>query len=198
RDLPVRHAEDGRSAVLDRGRRGPGALRRLRDRAARAEGHRRRREVAGARPRRLVGHHLDALSAPLRPIEEGRGGRAALTSLETGATHRRRAVDIVLDFERPVLELKKRIDELRTLQEDNGVNLSASIEQLELQVRKLEERIFTRLSPWQRTQLSRHPARPYTLDYVEGLFTEWTELHGDRAGHDDQSLICGLARLAGR
>jgi len=107
-------------------------------------------------------------------------------------------MDIVLEFERPIVELTKRIDQLRELQEQNGVDLTASIEQLELQSEKLQQRIFTRLSPWQRTQLSRHPKRPYTMDYVEALFTEWQELHGDRAGHDDQSIITGFARFNDR
>lgn len=107
-------------------------------------------------------------------------------------------MDIVLDFERPLLELHKRIAQLRALEGAEGVNLSASIEQLEAQAAKLQERIFTRLTPWQRTQLSRHPKRPYTLDYVEKLCTEWLELHGDRAGHDDHALITGTARLNGR
>lgn len=107
-------------------------------------------------------------------------------------------MDIVLDFERPVLELQKRISQLRELQDSNGVDLSASISQLEVQAERLSERIYTRLSPWQRVQLSRHPERPYTLDYVQGLFTDWTELHGDRAGHDDAALVAGLARLNGR
>lgn len=107
-------------------------------------------------------------------------------------------MDVVLDFERPILELKKRIDQLRELQDANGVNLVASIEQLEALSRKLEERIFSGLTPWQRTMLSRHPSRPYTLDYVEGLCTEWYELHGDRAGHEDNALVCGMARLRGR
>lgn len=107
-------------------------------------------------------------------------------------------MDVVLDFERPILELRKRIDQLRELQDTNGVNLSASIEQLELQSRKLEERIFSGLSPWQRTLLSRHPNRPYTLDYLDGLCTEWTELHGDRAGHDDHAMVAGFARFRGR
>lgn len=107
-------------------------------------------------------------------------------------------MDIVLEFERPIVELSKRIEQLRELQEANGVDLSASIEQLEVQSRKLEQRIFTKLSPWQRTQLSRHPKRPYTMCYVDALFTEWNELHGDRAGHDDQSIITGFARFNGR
>jgi acetyl-CoA carboxylase carboxyl transferase subunit alpha len=107
-------------------------------------------------------------------------------------------MDIVLDFERPIVELTKRIEQLRELQAQNGVNLHASIEQLEVQSAKLQTRIFSNLSPWQRTQLSRHPKRPYTLDYVNQLFTEWTELHGDRAGHDDKAIITGFARFNGR
>ncbi len=107
-------------------------------------------------------------------------------------------MDIVLDFERPLLELHKRIAQLRELEGADGVNLTASIEQLEAQAARLQERIFTRLTPWQRTQLSRHPKRPYTLDYVDGLCTEWLELHGDRAGHDDRALVTGTARFRGR
>ena len=106
-------------------------------------------------------------------------------------------MDIVLDFERPILELQKRIDQLRELEAGGGVNLRTSIEQLEVQLDKLRERIFVRLSPWQRALLARHPARPYMLDYVEALFTEWQELHGDRAGYDDQAIVTGLARLDG-
>ena len=107
-------------------------------------------------------------------------------------------MDVVLDFERPIIQLKQRIDELRAIEDQSEVNLSASIEQLEIQCAKLQERIFSRLSPWQRTQIARHPRRPFTLDYVGSLFTEWTELHGDRAGHDDQAIVCGLARFDGR
>ncbi len=107
-------------------------------------------------------------------------------------------MDVVLDFERPVVQLRKRIEQLRELQEQNGVDLSASIEQLEKQAQRLQAQIFSRLSPWQRTQLSRHPRRPYTLDYVRGLFTEFSELHGDRAGHEDPALVCGMARFDGR
>ncbi|TNE87785.1 MAG: acetyl-CoA carboxylase carboxyltransferase subunit alpha [Deltaproteobacteria bacterium] len=106
-------------------------------------------------------------------------------------------MDVVLDFERPIVQLRTRIAQLRDLEAANGVDLSASIEQLEHQSRKLEQRIFSRLSPWQRTLLSRHASRPYTLDYVDTLFEEWTELHGDRAGHDDQALVCGMARFRG-
>jgi acetyl-CoA carboxylase carboxyl transferase subunit alpha len=104
-------------------------------------------------------------------------------------------VDVVLDFERPVVELHRRIDQLRDLQQQNGVNLEASIEQLELQAKRLQQNIFGRLNPWQRTLLARHPARPYALDYVAGLCTEWTELHGDRCGFDDHALVGGTARI---
>lgn len=104
-------------------------------------------------------------------------------------------MDVVLDFERPVVELRKRIAQLRELQETDGVNLSASIEQLELQAEKLQDRIFTQLTPWQRTLLARHPGRPFVLDYVEQLCHEFTELHGDRAGYDDAAIVCGMARL---
>jgi acetyl-CoA carboxylase carboxyl transferase subunit alpha len=95
------------------------------------------------------------------------------------------------------MQLQRRIDELRDLHDSDGVNLSASIKQLELQARKLQKRIFSNLSPWQRTQLARHPRRPFCLDYVEALFTEWTEIHGDRAGFDDTALVCGMARFRG-
>jgi acetyl-CoA carboxylase carboxyl transferase subunit alpha len=104
-------------------------------------------------------------------------------------------VDVVLDFERPIVELRRRIEQLRELQQQNGVDLSASIEQLEHQAQRLQQNIFGKLTPWQRTQLARHPGRPYMLDYVDSLFHEWTELHGDRAGYDDHAMVCGTARF---
>lgn len=107
-------------------------------------------------------------------------------------------MDVVLDFERPIVELRKRIEQLRELQDSNDVNLLASIEQLELQFDQLRARVFSRLNPWQRTQLARHPGRPFTLDYVASLCTEWTELRGDRSGYDDHAIVCGLARFRGQ
>jgi len=104
--------------------------------------------------------------------------------------------DLVLDFERPVVELRKRIEALKLL--DEGEGLAESISQLESTAADLERQIFSDLTPWQRTLLSRHPRRPYTLDYVAGLFTDWVELHGDRAGHDDHALVTGFARFDGR
>ena len=106
-------------------------------------------------------------------------------------------MEFVLEFERPIIELQKRIESLRGIERESGADLSASIAQLLKQSELLEEQIFSALTPWQRTLLSRHPNRPYTLDYVEGLFTDWTELHGDRAGHDDQAIVTGFARFGG-
>lgn len=108
-------------------------------------------------------------------------------------------MQVVLDFERPLVELRKRIQQLALLQEENDdVNLASSIEQLEREYAQLEEQIFSKLSPWQRTQIARHPERPFTLDYVSALFTEYNELHGDRAGYDDPAIVCGMARFRGR
>ena len=107
-------------------------------------------------------------------------------------------MEFVLEFERPIIELQKRVEALREIERASGKDLSASIEQLRLQAGRLQQQIFSQLTPWERTLLSRHPSRPYTLDYVAGLFTDFTELHGDRAGHDDQSIITGFARLDGQ
>jgi acetyl-CoA carboxylase carboxyl transferase subunit alpha len=104
----------------------------------------------------------------------------------------------VLEFERPIIELRKRITALLEIESDTGADLSASIDQLRRQADLLQRQIFANLTPWQRALLSRHPNRPYCLDYVEQLFTDWMEIHGDRAGFDDAAIVCGLARLNGR
>ncbi len=104
----------------------------------------------------------------------------------------------VLEFERPIIELRKRIIALREIEADTGTDLSASIDQLSAQADQLQVQIFASLTPWQRALLSRHPNRPYTLDYVDQLFTDWMELHGDRAGFDDAAIVCGLARFRGK
>lgn len=103
----------------------------------------------------------------------------------------------VLDFERPIIELRKRIAALREIESDTGADLSASIEQLSRQADQLREQIFANLTPWQRALLSRHPNRPYTMDYVKGLITDWMEIHGDRCGYDDAAIVCGLGRFDG-
>jgi acetyl-CoA carboxylase carboxyl transferase subunit alpha len=104
-------------------------------------------------------------------------------------------VDNVLEFERPVLELAQRIEQLRELERTDGVNLASSIEQLEQRAIELQARIFGRLTPWQRTLLARHPNRPLMSEYAAGMLSEWTELHGDRLGFDDPAIAAGLARL---
>lgn len=106
-------------------------------------------------------------------------------------------MEFVLEFERPIVELQKRIEGLREVERAQGTNLSKSIDQLRHQADSLLEQIFSTLTPWQQVLLSRHPGRPYTLDYVQHIFTDWTELHGDRAGYDDAAIVGGLARLGG-
>lgn len=103
-----------------------------------------------------------------------------------------------LDFEQPIAELEAKIEELRNVELDNNINISTALKELEDRNQALTETIFTDLSDWQISQLSRHPGRPYTLDYVEHMFTDFQELHGDRAYADDPAIVCGLARLEGQ
>ncbi|MCW4150143.1 MULTISPECIES: acetyl-CoA carboxylase carboxyl transferase subunit alpha [Halomonadaceae] len=100
-----------------------------------------------------------------------------------------------LDFEQPIAELQAKIEELRLVSSDSQVNLSDEIARLEEKSRKLTESIFKDLTPWQVSQLSRHPQRPYTLDYLEHIFSDFDELHGDRNFGDDAALVGGVARL---
>lgn len=103
-----------------------------------------------------------------------------------------------LDFERPIAELEAKIDELRYVGDDNDLNISEEIRRLQEKSVSLTEQIFANLSSWQIAQLARHPQRPYTLDYIEYLFTDFEELHGDRAFADDPAIVGGIARLDGR
>jgi acetyl-CoA carboxylase carboxyl transferase subunit alpha len=103
----------------------------------------------------------------------------------------------VLPFEKPVVDLVTRVKELRALAE-NDKRFEGELRRLEEKAGKLARELFADLSPWQKVQLSRHPNRPYTLDYVTFLFTDFVELHGDRAFADDASIVCGLARYHGR
>ncbi|WP_144401999.1 acetyl-CoA carboxylase carboxyl transferase subunit alpha [Geoalkalibacter subterraneus] len=99
-----------------------------------------------------------------------------------------------LDFEKPIFELERKIRELRDFSTDN-VDFSSDIKKLEKKAAKLREDIFSNLDRWQRTQLARHMNRPYTLDYIEHMFTDWFEVHGDRNFRDDPALVCGFARF---
>ncbi len=103
-----------------------------------------------------------------------------------------------LDFEQPIAELEAKIEELRKVEFDNEINISDAIQQLEEKSEALTSSIFSKLSDWQISQLSRHPGRPYTLDYIDLMFTDFHELHGDRAYADDPAIVCGLARLDGQ
>ncbi len=103
-----------------------------------------------------------------------------------------------LEFERPVAEVKAKIEELRRFNSDNDVDFSDEINRLEKRRASLEQSIFSSLTPWQITQLARHPMRPYTLDYISRIFTDFHEVHGDRAFADDPAIVAGLARFNGQ
>jgi acetyl-CoA carboxylase carboxyl transferase subunit alpha len=103
-----------------------------------------------------------------------------------------------LDFEQPIAELEAKIDQLRYVGDDSEVNINEEVERLEAKCKSLTQSIFAKLTPWQVAQLARHPRRPYTLDYVARLFTDFEELHGDRAFADDPAIVGGLARFEGR
>jgi acetyl-CoA carboxylase carboxyl transferase subunit alpha len=103
-----------------------------------------------------------------------------------------------LDFEQPIAELEAKIRELRLVGADNEINIQDEITRLEGKSRALTASIFASLSPWQISQVARHPLRPYLLDYVPRLFSDFEELHGDRAFADDHAIIGGVARLEGR
>ncbi|HFD87279.1 MAG TPA: acetyl-CoA carboxylase carboxyltransferase subunit alpha [Gammaproteobacteria bacterium] len=100
-----------------------------------------------------------------------------------------------LEFEQPIAELEAKINELRYVGDGSGVNLGDEIARLEEKGRNLTETIFSKLTAWQVSQLARHPLRPYTLDYTQSLFSEFRELHGDRAFKDDPAIVGGLARF---
>ncbi|MDR2016641.1 MAG: acetyl-CoA carboxylase carboxyltransferase subunit alpha [Burkholderiales bacterium] len=100
-----------------------------------------------------------------------------------------------LDFEQPIAELQAKIDELRCVDEDPSLDISEEIERLQQKSNQLVEDIYGKLTAWQTTQVARHPQRPYTLDYINALFTDFHELHGDRAYADDASIIGGFARF---
>jgi acetyl-CoA carboxylase carboxyl transferase subunit alpha len=103
-----------------------------------------------------------------------------------------------LDFEQPIAELQAKIDELRNVGSDNAINLDDEIRRLQVKMRQKIRGIFKDLTPWQICQLSRHPLRPYSLDYVEKIFDEFHELHGDRTYADDHAIVGGLARFRGQ
>lgn len=102
-----------------------------------------------------------------------------------------------LEFEQPIAELEAKIDELHYVSDDADVNINDEVAKLKEKSRTLTETIFSNLTPWQVSQLARHPQRPYTLDYIIRLFTDFEELHGDRHYADDHAIVGGVARLEG-
>ncbi|MDU0810199.1 MAG: acetyl-CoA carboxylase carboxyltransferase subunit alpha [Burkholderia sp.] len=102
-----------------------------------------------------------------------------------------------LDFERSITKLEKKIDELRCIHEKSEIDISDEIEQLSRKSSQLIKNLYKNLTPWQVTKIARHPQRPYMLDYIRALFTDFNELHGDRTFADDASIVGGLARFDG-
>ncbi len=103
-----------------------------------------------------------------------------------------------LDFEQSIADLEAKIEELRFVQDDSAVDISEEIDRLEKKSSQLTKDIYAKLSPWQISQVARHPQRPYTLDYLSLIFTDFEELHGDRAFADDHAIVGGLARFNGQ
>lgn len=103
-----------------------------------------------------------------------------------------------LDFEQSVSELENKIEQLRYVQDDSALDISDEISRLQKKSQSLTKDIYAKLTPWQISQVSRHPQRPYTLDYIQHLFTDFEELHGDRNYADDPAIVCGLARFNGQ
>jgi acetyl-CoA carboxylase carboxyl transferase subunit alpha len=102
-----------------------------------------------------------------------------------------------LEFEQPIAELETKIEELRFVQDDSATDITDEIQRLTKRSQTLTKDIYGKLSPWQVAQVARHPQRPYTLDYIQALFTDFEELHGDRTYSEDASIVCGLARFEG-
>ncbi len=103
-----------------------------------------------------------------------------------------------LDFEQPIADLEAKIEELRFVQDDSALDISEEIGRLQKKSQSLTKDIYSKLTAWQIAQVARHPQRPYTLDYINGLFTDFEELHGDRAYADDPAIVGGLARFGGQ
>ncbi|WP_018151059.1 acetyl-CoA carboxylase carboxyltransferase subunit alpha [Leeia oryzae] len=103
-----------------------------------------------------------------------------------------------LEFEQPIAELEAKIEELRFVQDDSAVDISEEIDRLQKKSQELTKSIYAKMTSWQISQVARHPQRPYTLDYIDGIFTDFHELHGDRSFADDRAIVGGLARFNGQ
>jgi len=100
-----------------------------------------------------------------------------------------------LDFEKPILELEKKVEELKGIASDRNLDLSGEVSRIEDKLAKLKKEVYDNMTPWQRVQIARHPKRPYMLDYVEMIMTDFVEIHGDRHYADDMAMICGFAKV---
>ena len=103
-----------------------------------------------------------------------------------------------LSFEQPIAELEAKIEELHLVGNDNELNIAEEVAKLRDKSHKLTQNIYAKLSPWQVVQVARHPQRPYSLDYIQRIFTDWEEMHGDRHFGDDSAIVGGVARLNGK
>ena len=103
-----------------------------------------------------------------------------------------------LDFEQPIAELEAKIEELQLVGSDNDLNINEEITKLREKSSKLTEKIFSNLTPWNVVKIARHPMRPYTLDYIRRIFTDFDELHGDRHFGDDSAIVAGIGKLNGK
>lgn len=102
-----------------------------------------------------------------------------------------------LDFERPIIELERKIDELKSFSSHKDIDISREVTRLEEKLSRIKREVYENLTPWQRVQIARHPKRPYTLDYIEMMMTDFVEIHGDRHFADDRALLAGLAKIDG-
>ena len=102
-----------------------------------------------------------------------------------------------LDFEKPIIELERKIEELKGFSGHKDINIFGEVKKLEEKLAQIKKEVYDNLTPWQRVQIARHPKRPYTLDYIDMMMTDFIEIHGDRHFADDKALICGLAKLDG-
>ena len=107
-------------------------------------------------------------------------------------------IEFTLDFEKPIIDLQRKIEEMKAIASQDGVNLETEIKSLETKLQKLRVDIYKNLTRWQRVQVARHPRRPYTLDYLSRISQNFIEIHGDRNFRDDEAVVCGFATLDGR
>ncbi|MBR2905698.1 MAG: acetyl-CoA carboxylase carboxyl transferase subunit alpha, partial [Lentisphaeria bacterium] len=106
--------------------------------------------------------------------------------------------EFMLDFEKPIYELEAKLAEWEKLDAEQSMNFSDELKMLRKKIEETKKEVYSNLTPWQRVLLARHPARPYTLDYVERIFTDFMEFHGDRRYADDPAIVGGFAKLDGK